>query len=196
MATNNKLSNNKILLSVIAVLIVAAGLITYSIYGHYSKNSKIVNRLPSASQRKITSTPSSSSSQPTKNSTPSLVSPQSTPGGVTDENGQSSSNLPPSSDWLASSSGDITLQEPSANSTLINGQSIVGLAKVNEVNFALYDSSVGLIDQGSLNVVNGKFSGKMSFTPHASTGTLQVFYSNPVNGAEEDMVEINVNFNN
>lgn len=192
----NRRSNKTILPLSILVLIVVAGLITFSIYHYDSKKSKTIAHLSTSSQQKISSTPSSPSSQPTKSSSPSSVTSTSTPGGVVDENGQSSGSLPPQSDWTTSSSGTITLQEPTANATLTSGQSLVGLAKVNKVNFALYDSSTGLIDQGGLNVVNGKFSGDMNFTAHATTGILQVFYSNPTNGAEEDMVEINVNFNN
>ena len=193
---NRKSSKRRFILSILIVLLVAAGLVSYSIYHYDSKKSKTIAHLSTSSQQKISSTPSSPSSQPTKSSSPSSVTSASTPGGVVDENGQSSGSLPPQSDWTTSSSGTITLQEPTANATLTSGQSLVGLAKVNKVNFALYDSSTGLIDQGGLNVVNGKFSGDMNFTAHASTGILQVFYSNPTNGAEEDMVEINVNFNN
>ncbi|MGH7195069.1 MAG: hypothetical protein ACREJM_16270, partial [Candidatus Saccharimonadales bacterium] len=92
-------------------------------------------------------------------------------------------------------SGNITLQLPSPNSTIKTGDSITGLAKVSTVQFILTDNSVGMIAQGNLKVVNGKFSGTLQFTPHSSSGKLEVYYPNPTNGAEQDIVEINVNFN-
>lgn len=117
-------------------------------------------------------------------------------GGVTQQtNAPTTSSLPPSSDWVTSTSGNITLQQPSPNASIQSGSTISGLAKVSSVQFILTDSKVGLIAQGTLSVINGKFSGIMHFTPHSPTGKLQVFYSNPNNGAEEDVINLNVNYN-
>lgn len=117
-----------------------------------------------------------------------------TPGGVVDNNGKTTGTLPPSSDWVSSQSNTITLQQPSSNSTLTSGDTISGIASVSNVSFILGDNSVGLIDQGNLSVVNGKFSGQMNFQAHSKTGQLQVYYPNPSDGSEEDVIEINVNF--
>jgi hypothetical protein len=116
-------------------------------------------------------------------------------GGVVDNNGQTNGNLPPSSQWVSSSSGNITLQQPSPNSVVKSGDTLSGTAKVSNVQFILTDNSIGLIAQGNLNIINGKFSGKLQFTPHSNNGKLEVYYPNPANGAEEDIVEINVSFN-
>lgn len=110
--------------------------------------------------------------------------------------GASSSALPPPSQWTVSSTGNITLQQPSANSTITSGSTISGLAKVNHVQFMLTDNKVGLIAQGNLPVTNGKFSGNLHFIAHSSSGSIQVFYPNPNNAAEEDLININVNFKN
>ncbi len=115
-------------------------------------------------------------------------------GGVTNQNVKTST-LPPSSDWVSSSDGDITLQEPSSGTVFESGDTIAGLAKVSNVQFILTDDTVGLIAQGNLNVTNGKFSGTIQFTPHSSSGKLEVYYPNPSNGAEEDIIDIDVNFN-
>jgi hypothetical protein len=63
------------------------------------------------------------------------------------------------------------------------------------VQFILTDNSVGLIAQGTLTVVNGKFSGMLQFTPHSNSGKLELYYPNAANGAEEDIIEIDVSFN-
>jgi hypothetical protein len=107
---------------------------------------------------------------------------------------QSSSNIPPSSQWTSSSSGDITLQQPVANSVIQSGSTISGTANVSTVQYILSDSTVGLIDQGTLNVDNGKFSGILQFKSHSTTGTLEVYYPNPSNGAEDDVITIGVNY--
>jgi len=115
-------------------------------------------------------------------------------GGVLDKNGQTSGSLPPSALWVVSDSGNLTLQQPSPNTIVHSGDTLSGLAKVNSVQFILTDNSVGLIAQGNLNVVNGKFSGTLQFTPHSSNGKLEIYHPNPANGAEEDIIEIDVNF--
>lgn len=107
---------------------------------------------------------------------------------------QPSSSIPPSSEWTSSSSGNITLQQPSANSVVKSGDAISGTAKVSSVQYILSDSSVGLIDQGTLGVDNGKFSGILQFKAQSSTGTLEVYYPNPSNGAEDDVITIGVSY--
>jgi cytoskeletal protein RodZ len=117
-----------------------------------------------------------------------------TQGGVVDQNGKTTDTLPASSDWISSANGDITVQQPTTNTTIQSGAILSGLANVSNVAFNLTDNSVGLIAQGTLAVVNGKFSGTLQFTPHAGTGTLQVYYPDPGTGAEQDVININVNF--
>lgn len=116
-------------------------------------------------------------------------------GGVIDQNGQTSGSLPPSSDWTSSSSGNITLQQPTARQTIESGDTLGGLATVDTVQFILKDDSVGVIAQGSLSVVDGKFSGTLKFTPHAHTGQLEVFHPDPTTGAEKDIINIDVKYN-
>lgn len=119
-----------------------------------------------------------------------------TSGGAVNTNGNTTSTLPPASEWTTSSGGQITLQQPTNNATLSTGDTISGLAKVSTVQFVLTDNSVGQIAQGNLNVVNGKFSGTISFTAHSSTGNLELYYPNPSNGAEEYIINVSVKYDN
>jgi hypothetical protein len=144
-------------------------------------------------------------SKPTVTGTPSKPTPHTTApstnngttnsGGVTDTNGQTTGSIPPSSEWTTSSNGDITLQQPTQNQNLSSGDAISGLANVSQVSFILKDSTVGVIAQGTLNVVNGKFAGNLTFTSHSNSGTLELYYANPADGAEEDIINVNVDFN-
>ncbi len=178
------------LIPLVAIVVIVILVLYY--FAHH--NSKANTGLTNSTKQTIKSAESSPSSQPSSTSMPGASKSLNT-GGSINENGQAVSNLPPSSDWATSSSGAITLQEPTVNTVLSNGDTITGLANVSNISFILSNSSVGLIDQGNLSVVNGRFTGKLDFTSTSKLGTLQVYYPNPTNGAEEDMVEIDVSFN-
>jgi hypothetical protein len=111
-------------------------------------------------------------------------------GGAIDNQGAGTAQTP-SSQWTSSESGAITLYSPTASSTLRSGGIISGTAKVGTVQYRLVDDQVGVLAQGSLSVVNGKFSGTLQFTPHSSSGKLSVFSFNG-SGAEINRVEINL----
>ncbi len=116
-------------------------------------------------------------------------------GGAIDNNGQSSSSaLPPKSAWHVSSDGNITLQIPSSGDKLSSGDQIAGTAKVDKVQFMLIDDSVGLLAQGELKVVSGKFAGELRFGSQGHTGRLDVYYPDPSTGAEKSLVEIPIKF--
>jgi hypothetical protein len=113
-------------------------------------------------------------------------------GGGTDTNGQSQASTSPDQ-WITAKSGLITVQQPTVNAIVRNGDILSGTAKVGTINFRLIDNSVGVISTGSLNVVNGKFSGKLGFTPHSTTGRLDVFSTEP-DGTEINEIQIAVRF--
>jgi hypothetical protein len=169
-----------IALAVLCVVALAAGAWYWRQHSKESEQPVVQN---------VTGTPS----QPTEHQIPTNS--PTGQGGVTDNNGQVTGSLPPASQWKSSTSGKITLQQPTAGSTVSSGATLSGLAQVDTVQFILKDNAVGQIAQGTLNVVNGKFSGTLQFTPHAKTGELELYYPNPNNGAEEDIVNIDVNFN-
>ncbi|HUD10508.1 MAG TPA: hypothetical protein VMR28_02425 [Candidatus Saccharimonadales bacterium] len=183
-------TNKKKLLFGLLIIVLVIGAV--AIYWHYhNKNLNLAAN--TSSQTAPKGATSKASQQPTKQST--VTNTTTDKGGVIDQNGQATGSLPPSSQWVSSTSGIITLQQPSPNTTVNSGDTLSGLAKVNDVQFILSDDSVGLIAQGNLTVVNGKFSGILQFTPHSNGGKLEVYYPNPTNGAEEDIIEIDVSFN-
>ncbi len=136
---------------------------------------------------------SSSLTAPKTNSSPKNNSLSS--GSVVDKKGTYNNTLPPTSEWTTSSSGIITLQVPSNNSHFASGSIISGLAKVNMIQYILKDNSIGLISRGTLNVVNGKFSGAINFSSNSSSAKLVVYYPDPNNGAENDIINIDVKLN-
>lgn len=187
---HSRMNKTIIIVSVILLILVVGALY------HNSSHNKAVKESLSNSQTKtiVKGTPS----KPTQHtSVPSSSNSSSTQGSVTNQAGQTTTSTPPSSQWTTSSSGAITLQQPYPNETIQSGVALGGTANstVSTVDFILTDSAVGQIAQGSLNVVNGKFSGILNFTNHSTKGTLQVYSPNPTNGAEENIINIDVNYN-
>lgn len=99
----------------------------------------------------------------------------------------------PPSQWAVSSSGNITIKLPSANSVIKSGVVVGGSANVEKVQYRLIDNSVGVISQGFISVVNGTFSASISFQSNSTSGRLDVF-STDVSGAELNEVQIAVSF--
>jgi hypothetical protein len=183
-STNRK----KVVILLIGLILVGAGTFLY-LHNNHKNKQNLVNTKQGKTVTGTTSSPSSHNPSDATNSS------QGQSGGVTDKNGQVSGSLPDPSLWVASNSGKLTLQQPSHNTIVKSGDTISGISKTDsDVQFVLTDDSVGQIAQGSLKVVNGKFSGLLQFTPHSKSGRLEVFHPNPDNGAEEDVVEINVNY--
>ena len=181
----SKSGHKKFIFVGVIVILVAAAVGLY-LHGHNNTSSNLA-----MSHTKQTVKGSTSKPTPHQISSNNSAGPS---GGVIDKNGQTSGYLPPSSQWVSSSSGNITLQQPSPNSVVRSGDTLSGLAKVSSVQFILTDNSVGLIARGNLNVVDGKFSGTLMFTSHSKSGKLEVYYPNPKNGAEEDIIDIDVSF--
>ena len=116
-----------------------------------------------------------------------------TSNGSSTDTGGTSTATTSTSQWITSTSGAITLKQPVANSTLLDGAIISGSATVPQVNIRLIDNSVGVIDQGTLDVVNGNFSGILHFQSKASSGQLDVFSTGP-NAVELNEIQVTVNF--
>jgi len=113
-------------------------------------------------------------------------------GTITSTNGTAVPNTNPSQ-WVTSASGIITVKSPVANEQLASGSTLAGSAKVSQVDYTLIDNVVGVIDTGSLNVVNGNFSGTLNFQPQGTGGRLDVYTTNS-QGVEYNEVQINVSF--
>lgn len=100
--------------------------------------------------------------------------------GASDTSGQSSSNT---SSPRTSSTGEITVYLPLDNATVKSGQEISGTSTLPQVSYRVVDSISGVIGEGTLNVVNGKFSGSLSITSNATEGRIDVF------GTKSDLTE-------
>lgn len=111
---------------------------------------------------------------------------------VTDSQGDID-NIPDESLWTSSSTGEITLYSPSENQVLENDSLISGETTLDDVYFRIIDSVSGVISDGKLSVVSGKFSGKVNFSTAAAEGRLDI-YSMRGDGSEFSNIEISVLF--
>lgn len=111
---------------------------------------------------------------------------------VTDNNGNIS-NIPPADKWTKSASGAITLYTPVKGELLQSGSSLSGEANIAYVSFRLIDDVSGMISQGNLKVVNGRFSGIFNFKTTGSVGRLDI-YSTEQDGSEMNSIEIPLRF--
>jgi len=115
-------------------------------------------------------------------------------GGAVDQQGQATAPPPASSTPVSSASGQNTLEQPSSGAKLSSGDTISGTAHVSNIQFRLTDDVTGVISQGSLNVVNGKYAGLLKFHTTGTAGRLDVFSLDPTTGAEANEVQVQVSF--
>ena len=175
-------TKRKIIIALAVLLIVALALLGYFWWKHQSTNNiaETTSKEPSA-QSTFTGGGKRKVVQSDKNE------------GVITDTGGNISSLPPSSDWSSSANGVITVYSPAKNSLLSSGQLLLGESAANRVSFRLIDSVSGVIAQGSVGIVNGKFSGSFSFNTTADNGRLDIFTTN-IDGMESNNIEIPVRF--
>lgn len=113
-------------------------------------------------------------------------------GVIIDKNGQTSA-LPPRNEWSTSTDGALTIYSPAQNALLRSGQSIQGTASTDRVYFRLSDNSTGVIAQGSIAVVSGKFAGTFDFTATGTEGELEIF-NQAYDGRESSNVSVAVRY--
>lgn len=111
---------------------------------------------------------------------------------VSDNNGEISENVDKSQP-VSSNTGEITVYSPVANTVITSGQSISGSSTLPRVTYRLVDDVTGMIAMGSLNVVNGKFSGTITFSTSAKSGKIDIFATRE-DQSEYSKVEIPINF--
>lgn len=115
-------------------------------------------------------------------------------GGATDNNGQAPADPGTTTGSVTSPSGVITVKNAANNMLLSPGSTLYGTAQgVSHVQFRVIDNEVGVLAQGTLQVVDGAFSGKLSFTPKTDSGRLDVFTVDSL-GSEANNTEIPVRF--
>jgi ABC-type Na+ efflux pump permease subunit len=113
-------------------------------------------------------------------------------GSVTDKNG-AIITAPPENQWSKSTDGYIVVYSPAHNSTIRSGQPIEGSSNEDRVYFRLSDNVAGVIAQGSISVVNGKYSGVLNFSSNGTEGEVEVFHQAP-DGRESSNVSVLVKF--
>lgn len=113
--------------------------------------------------------------------------------GIVTDTGGNIPKQPPQNESLTSSDRAITVYSPLKNSIVKNGGQISGSSSQPRVAFRLIDDVSGVIVQGTLAVVNGKFSGTFNFSTTGTNGRFDVFYVKD-NGIETSSVEVPIRF--
>lgn len=151
-------------LLIVAVLIMAALAGVYAWHRHQAKpQSETTSKSPTAQSGYTggtghTSNPSGNTNQ----------------GGATDNQGDKAGTT--GETGVSSTSGVVTVLSPAKNGLLASGSVLRGTAKeVTKVQYRVIDDNVGVIAQGSLDVVNGTYSGTLQFKAYAKTGRLDVY---------------------
>ncbi len=170
------------LVALLVLLLLAAG----GAYAYHRHNAKPAYVAPIAK----TGDPAKAKSTGEK-ITPTSGSISTNQGGAVDKQGAGTATTDPSQ-WTTSSSGAITLQQPVSGGTVKSGDSLRGTAKIDTVEYRLVEDTIGVIAQGSLNVVDGKFSGVLQFKSHGHAGDLKIFSFDPSTGAEINHADIRV----
>lgn len=113
-------------------------------------------------------------------------------GQVEDTSG-SVATVPSQNQWSTSDSGAITVYAPAKDSIIKSGDLLSGSSNLSKISYRLIDNVSGVIAQGSLSVVNGKFSGSFNFSTTGTAGRLDI-YSASAEGIESSNIEIPVRF--
>jgi len=109
---------------------------------------------------------------------------------ITDTGGIASSNT---NSPRKSNTGEITVYQPLNNMLVKSGQEISGTSTLPSIQYRLIDSESGVIATGSLKVVNGNFSGTLSFSTNANEGRLDIFAIR-ADASEYSVIEIPVRY--
>lgn len=175
---SRKIKNMKIKVLVCTFIIVAIALIVCFLC------LKPINQKDSTGTLKTTSTGSSRQNNASSGSSQ---------GGVVDSNGIVSVPVPVPADnsGISSDSGLITLKSPIAKAKLTSGDEISGLAAVDKIQYRLVDTVAGVVSQGGLNVVDGRFAGKVYFNQYSNSAVL-VVYSFDALGREKNEIQVSV----
>lgn len=174
-------SNKKILFVGLAIL--AAGLAVFAYLEFSGKTSVFLNRDSDFIEETAITTSDAPSAQNTfsEGGERQISERPEYNEGIISDTGGSVGSIPPENQWIRSA--NISLYTPIVNQTMASGAVISGQADIPVVHFRLNDSISGRIAQGSLSVVDGRFSGVLEFSTSATEGRLDIF------GAREDGVE-------
>lgn len=96
-------------------------------------------------------------------------------------------------DPLSSETGEIVVYSPIKNSVIKKGEEISGTSSLEYVEYRVIDDISGLIANGRLKVVSGKFSGTIDFETSAINGRLDL-YGVKADTSEFSNVEVPIRF--
>lgn len=99
----------------------------------------------------------------------------------------------PTTNPITSQDGNITLFTPGHGAVLKSGASLSGSSKLSLISYRIIDSASGVIASGELRVVEGKFSGTITFDTAASEGRLDI-YATKTDGTEFSNIEVPIKF--
>lgn len=174
------------------IVITCSGILLAWRYGLFHRSTS--NPVGSTLEKHTTSTEPSAQSdfnngQPRKEATQSRLN----EGSISDNSGVITST-PPESAWMKSSDGQsVVVYSPSQNQILKSGSQLTGTSLQKKVSFRLIDDIQGVVAQGTLDVVDGKFSGIFNFSTEGSQGQVDVFTTN-LEGVEQNNVSVPVRF--
>jgi hypothetical protein len=114
-------------------------------------------------------------------------------GGITDNNGVFSPATD-TSEPIISSTGEISVYSPKNNALITTGHEVSGSSTLPKVTYRLIDDVSGVIAMGELGVVNGKFSGFVSYVSSGKNGRLDI-YATKADGSEFSNIEILLRLN-
>lgn len=101
--------------------------------------------------------------------------------------------IPEQSQWITSSTGEITLYTPFKKQNIGTGDWISGESTLPAVNYRIIDDLSGVISSGTLSVVDGKFAGTINVKTSAASGRIDV-YGQKADLTEFSNIEIEVSF--
>lgn len=96
---------------------------------------------------------------------------------------------------VVSNTGEITAYSPKVNAKVGSEATLSGTSTLPRVEYRIIDSVSGVIASGSLNVTNGKFSGKITFDTTANEGRIDLFAVRS-DFSEYSYIEIPIKFEN
>ncbi|MEI7674498.1 MAG: hypothetical protein WCI60_02075 [bacterium] len=189
MKTSKKTSTRKTLIIIITILVIVAAAAGLYISKRNDKNTDFID-----TTAKTTS--SAASAQENYNSgsdrTPSTTNPNNGTATVTDTNGNQTTTTDKSL-WTVSKTGEITVYTPTKDQILSNGATLSGASSLPVIYYRIIDNISGMITQGQLSVVNGKFSGTVNFATKATEGRLDIYGADD-SGKEFSNVEVAIRF--
>jgi len=178
----------------VVVIVLVCSLVGYSLYAYLENTWPFTRSIPSETQNSTKNSDSTSSvgtdvENYIKDSGGSQSDSSTQAGGVVDTGGKNVTQ----SNGISSSSGDITLYSPVVNQKVSGQVTVSGSAKVSEVFYRINDDVNGMIGSGRLTVHSGYFSGNLTVSTKASTGSFEVYSFNS-QGQEINNISISIKY--